>query len=166
MKCADANTRLSLVTAILNSLRAVMPASFEEHGEQARAGEIGSGAGVLRVALVAQLAVERRDRLAPRRRAHAAAATTARARSVTCAAAAGPARRAMWVSGAAASKARYVSTMASGHARPSARARRRAGTPSSNVVWKSVAYSRATASRSRASAMASRRLTVGGAVTS
>src|SRR5579864_1458801 len=61
---------------------------------------------------------------------------------------------------------RYASTTASVQASPSARAARRAGAPSSKVIAKSVTYSRATLSRSAASAMASRSVTVGDAATS
>src|SRR5207245_2683462 len=82
------------------------------------------------------------------------------------AAASGPSLRAMWVSGAAARSVRNVSTTASLQGRPSASARRSAGAPTSKVRWKSVAYSRAIASRGAARAMAARSVTVGGRATS
>src|SRR6266542_981887 len=79
MKCADAKTRLSLVTATLNVLRAVIvgpggpaPAAREQLDVDRRAREVRRRAGVPRVALVAQLAVERRERVPPPRRADSA----------------------------------------------------------------------------------------------
>ena len=72
----------------------------------------------------------------------------------------------MWLSGQAASRVRYVSTTASFQESPAASPRRNTGAPASNVVWKSVAYSRAIASRSAASAIASRSVTVGVPATS
>src|SRR5438876_3150594 len=71
MKWADANTRLSFATAILNCLRAAIspstaaPAAFQQHDADRRAREIRRRAGIPPVTLVAQLAVEHRDRVAP-----------------------------------------------------------------------------------------------------
>src|SRR5260370_42545866 len=53
MKWADAKTRLSFVTAILNSLRAAMvgagvggPPALEQHDQDRRRGEVGRGPGI------------------------------------------------------------------------------------------------------------------------
>src|SRR5213592_1002058 len=154
MKCAEAKTWLSLVTATVNSLRAAIgfpfppppppPAALEQDDVDRGAREVGGGPRVARVALVRQLAIELGD---------------GRPSS-------GPSLRAIWVSGHAASSVRYASTTASLQGSPAANARRSAGAPASNVVWKSVAYSRATASRSAARAIASRNVTVGVPATS
>src|SRR2546430_10872898 len=72
MKWAEAKTRLSFVTATLNCLWVDTPASLEQHHIDARAGEVRRGAGVQRVGVIPQLAVERGERFPPHRRAHAA----------------------------------------------------------------------------------------------
>src|SRR5437879_12492577 len=81
MKCAAAKTRLSFVTVTLNALRSSMslpsrfrpsPATLEQDDVNRRAREVGGGARVQRVGLVAQRAIERGDRLPARRRADAA----------------------------------------------------------------------------------------------
>src|SRR6266702_770398 len=71
MKWAEAKTRLSLVTATLKFLWAGTPAPFEQDQVDRRAGQVGGGAGIQRVGLVPQLAVEGGDRLPPRGRTHA-----------------------------------------------------------------------------------------------
>src|SRR5437899_1815461 len=65
MKWAAANTRLSLDTETLNSLRAdipspLTPSALEQRDEDGSAGEVGRGTRIPGVALVPQLAVERR----------------------------------------------------------------------------------------------------------
>src|SRR6266550_4633432 len=60
MKCAEANTRLSFVTATLNSLWAATPPSFQQHHVNGRAGQVRRGAGVQRVGLVPELTIEHR----------------------------------------------------------------------------------------------------------
>src|SRR5213079_177860 len=72
MKWADAKTRLSFVTATLNSLWAATPPSFQQHHVDGGAGQVRGGAGVQRVGLVPELSVEGGDRVPTRRRAHAA----------------------------------------------------------------------------------------------
>src|SRR2546422_8848949 len=72
MKWAEANTRLSLVTATLNSLWAAMPPSFQQHHVDGRTRQVRGGAGVQRVGLVPELAVERGGRVPARPRAAAA----------------------------------------------------------------------------------------------
>src|SRR5690348_18267261 len=81
MKCAAAKTWLSFVTVTLNSLRSAMslpsrfrpsPAPLEQDDVDRRAREVGGGAGVQRVGLVAQRAIERGHRLPARRRPDAA----------------------------------------------------------------------------------------------
>src|SRR5437764_4402283 len=72
MKWADAKTRLSFVTATLNSLWAATPPSFQQHHVDGGAGQVRGGAGVQRVGLVPELTVEGGDRVPTRRRAHAA----------------------------------------------------------------------------------------------
>src|SRR6267154_6470276 len=59
MKWAEAKTRLSFVTATLNSLWAGTPPSFQQHGVDGRARQVRGGAGVEGVGLVPELAVER-----------------------------------------------------------------------------------------------------------
>src|SRR3989442_12640276 len=77
MKCAEAKTRLSFVTATLNSLRAGIaassrtPAALHQRDEDRGGGEVRRGAWILRVARVAELGVEGRERRAPRGAAHA-----------------------------------------------------------------------------------------------
>src|SRR6266568_5057383 len=61
MKWAEAKTRLSLVTATLKFLWAGTPAPFEQDQVDRRAGQVGGGAGIQRVGLVPQLAVEERQ---------------------------------------------------------------------------------------------------------
>src|SRR5256885_1737220 len=77
MKCADAKTWLSLLTATLNCLRPAIgflfsppPAALQQDDADRGAREIGRGPRVARIALVPQLAVERADRLATGGRAH------------------------------------------------------------------------------------------------
>src|SRR2546426_11514942 len=77
MKCADAKTWLSLVTATLNCLRPAIgfpfpppPAALQQDHADRSAREIGGGPRVARVALVPQLAVERGDRLSTCGSAH------------------------------------------------------------------------------------------------
>src|SRR2546425_1307291 len=77
MKCADAKTWLSLVTATLNCLRPAIgfpfpppPAALQQDHADRSAREIGGGPPVARVALVPQLAVERGDRLSTCGSAH------------------------------------------------------------------------------------------------
>src|SRR2546428_12187804 len=78
MKCAEAKTRLSFVTATLNSLRAGIaassrtPAALHQRDEDRGGGEVRPGARILRVARVPELGVEGRARRAPRGAAHAA----------------------------------------------------------------------------------------------
>src|SRR5260370_41304483 len=72
MKWPAATTKLSFDTATLNSLRAPTPASFEQHRVDCRPAQVGGGAGIQGVGVVAQLAVERGDRLASCRGADAA----------------------------------------------------------------------------------------------
>src|SRR5256885_8109941 len=69
MKCAEAKTRLSFVTATLNSLRAGIapspcrgPAALHQRDEDRGGGEVRRGARILRVAVVAQLGVEGLER--------------------------------------------------------------------------------------------------------
>src|SRR3989442_6300621 len=69
MKWAEAKTRLSFVTATLNCLWAATPPSFQQHDVDARTRQIRGGAGVQRVGLVPELAVERGGRLPARHRA-------------------------------------------------------------------------------------------------
>src|SRR2546425_4573783 len=69
MKWAAANTRLSLDTETLNSLRAdiaspLTPSALEQRDEDGSASEVGRGTRIPGVALVPQLAVERRYVLA------------------------------------------------------------------------------------------------------
>src|SRR5437879_12501318 len=74
MKCAEAKTWLSFVTATRNTLRAAItppPTALEQDHADRGAGEIGGGAGVPRIAFVAQRAIEGGDRRAPRGCAHA-----------------------------------------------------------------------------------------------
>src|SRR3989442_11613468 len=78
MKCADAKTWLSLVTATLNCLRPAIgfsfpppPAALQQDHTDRGAREVGGGPRVARIALVPQLAVERGDRLSTRGSAHA-----------------------------------------------------------------------------------------------
>src|SRR5437867_9494746 len=66
MKWAAANTRLSLDTETLNSLRAdipspLTPSALEQRDKDGSASEVGRGTRIPGVALVPQLAVERRD---------------------------------------------------------------------------------------------------------
>src|SRR5438552_12975224 len=68
MKCAEAKTRLSFVTATLNSLRAGIasspcrgPAALDQRDEDRGGGEVRRGAGVFLVRAVARLALEGRD---------------------------------------------------------------------------------------------------------
>src|SRR5213596_3596458 len=68
MKCAEANTRLSFVTATLNSLWAATPSSFQQHHVNGRAGQVRRGAGVQRVGLVPELTIERGDGIPSRHR--------------------------------------------------------------------------------------------------
>src|SRR5260370_41340369 len=72
MKWAAAKMKLSFVTETLNSLRVPTPASFEQHRVDRRPAQVGGGAGIQGVGLVAQLAVERGDFFAPGRGADAA----------------------------------------------------------------------------------------------
>src|SRR2546427_1436388 len=65
MKWAAANTRLSFDTETLNSLRAdipspLTPSALEQRDKDGSAGEVGRGTRIPGVALVPQLAVERR----------------------------------------------------------------------------------------------------------
>src|SRR2546427_11854823 len=79
MKCADAKTWLSFVTATVNSLRAAIgcpfpplpPAALEQEDIDRRTREVSGGAGVSRVALVSQLAIEGGDCRLSRGCAHA-----------------------------------------------------------------------------------------------
>src|SRR5438309_11343761 len=71
MKCAEAKTRLSFVTATLNSLRAGIapppcrgPAALHQRDEDRGGGEVRRGARILRVARVAELGVEGLERSA------------------------------------------------------------------------------------------------------
>src|SRR2546425_10891775 len=68
MKCAEANTRLSFVTATLNSLWAATPPSFQQYHVNSRAGQVRRGAGVQRVGLVPELTIERGDGIPSRHR--------------------------------------------------------------------------------------------------
>src|SRR3989442_14799820 len=69
MKCADAKTWLSFVTATVNSLRAAIgcpfpplpPAALEQDDIDRPTPEVSGGAGVCRVAPVSQLAIEGGD---------------------------------------------------------------------------------------------------------
>src|SRR5436309_2655666 len=79
MKCAEAKTRLSFVTATLNSLRAGIapspcraPAALRQCDEDRGGGEVRRGARILGIAPVAELGVEGLERLAPGGAAHAA----------------------------------------------------------------------------------------------
>src|SRR5438552_14876946 len=79
MKCAEAKTRLSFVTATLNSLRAGIapspcraPAALHQRDEDRGGGEVRRGARILGVAPVAELGVEGLERLAPGGAAHPA----------------------------------------------------------------------------------------------
>src|SRR2546423_15102325 len=70
MKCAESNTWLSFVTATrkcLPSDNASPPTALEQDDADCGAGQIGGGAGVLRVAFVSQGAVESGDRPSARR---------------------------------------------------------------------------------------------------
>src|SRR2546429_6018468 len=65
MKCADANTWLSFVTATRNCLPSAIaspPTALEQDDADCGAGQIGGGAGILRVAFVSQVAIESGDR--------------------------------------------------------------------------------------------------------
>src|SRR5256884_6725030 len=69
MRWAAANPRLSLDTETLNSLRAdipspLTPSALEQRDKDGSAGEVGRGTRIPGVALVPQLAVERRYVLA------------------------------------------------------------------------------------------------------
>src|SRR5712691_9748075 len=68
MKCAEANTRLSFVTATLNSLWPATPPSFQQYHVNGRPGQVRRGAGVQRVGLVPELPVERGDGIPSRHR--------------------------------------------------------------------------------------------------
>src|SRR5438046_8120015 len=68
MKWADAKTRLSFVTATLNSLWAATPPSFQQHHVNGGAGQVRRGAGVQRIGLVPELTIERGDGIPSRRR--------------------------------------------------------------------------------------------------
>src|SRR5438094_9147299 len=73
MKCADAKTWLSFVTATRNWLPAAIPSpptAFEQDDAGGGAGEIGVGAGVLGIAFVSQRAIEGGDRRSSRGSAH------------------------------------------------------------------------------------------------
>src|SRR5437879_12884790 len=72
MKWAEAKTRLSLVTATLNSLWPAMPPSFQQHHVDGRARQVRGGARVQRIGLVSELAVEGGDGVPARHRADAA----------------------------------------------------------------------------------------------
>src|SRR6266702_7770174 len=72
MKWAEAKTRLSFVTATLNSLWAATPPSFQQHHVDGRTRQVRGGAGVQRVGLVPELAVERGGRVLARHRVDAA----------------------------------------------------------------------------------------------
>src|SRR2546425_13131505 len=72
MKWAEANTRLSFVTATLNSLWAATPPSFQQHHVDGRTRQVRGGAGIQRVGLVPERAVERGGRFPARHRADAA----------------------------------------------------------------------------------------------
>src|SRR2546426_7470009 len=87
MKCAEAKTRLSFVTATLNSLRAGIapspcraPAALRQRDEDRGGGEVRRGARILGVAPVAELGVEGLERLAPGGAAHAAGLRSAAGR--------------------------------------------------------------------------------------
>src|SRR2546430_4109411 len=67
MKWAEAKTRLSFVTATLNSLWATTPPPFQQHDVDARPRQVRGGAGVQRVGLVPELPVERGGRVPTRR---------------------------------------------------------------------------------------------------
>src|SRR2546421_12950315 len=70
MKCADANTWLSFVTATRNCLPSAIaspPTALEQDDADCGAGQIGGGAGILRVAFVSQVAIESGDRRSSRR---------------------------------------------------------------------------------------------------
>src|SRR5439155_24498753 len=70
MKCAYANTRLSFVTATRNCLPSAIaspPTALEQDDADCGAGQIGGGAGILRVAFVSQVAIESGDRRSSRR---------------------------------------------------------------------------------------------------
>src|SRR2546421_11187934 len=74
MKCADAKTWLSFVTATRNCLAAAIaspPTVLEQNDADRGAGEIGGGAGVLGIAFVSQRAIEGGDRRSSPGRAHA-----------------------------------------------------------------------------------------------
>src|SRR5256886_14484033 len=65
MKCADANTWLSFVTATRNCLPSAIaspPTALEQDDADCGAGQIGGGAGVFRVAFVSPVAIESGDR--------------------------------------------------------------------------------------------------------
>src|SRR2546430_7429928 len=68
MKCAEANTRLSFVTATLNCLWAATPPSFQQYHVNGRAGQVRRGAGVQGVGLVPELTIERGDGIPSRHR--------------------------------------------------------------------------------------------------
>src|SRR2546428_10630222 len=59
MKWAEAKTRLSFVTATLNSLWAGTPPSFQQYGVDGRARQVRGGARVAGVGRVPERAVER-----------------------------------------------------------------------------------------------------------
>src|SRR5437773_11348675 len=70
MKCADANTWLSFVTATRNCLPSAIaspPTALEQDDADCGAGQIGGGAGILRVAFVSQVAIESGDLRSSRR---------------------------------------------------------------------------------------------------
>src|SRR5882762_7807497 len=68
MKWAEAKTRLSFVTATLNSLWAATPSPFQQHHVDGRTRQVRGGAGVEGVGLVPELAVERGGGVPSRRR--------------------------------------------------------------------------------------------------
>src|SRR3989449_8859737 len=68
MKWAEANTRLSFVTATLNCLWAATPPSFQQYHVNGRAGQVRRGAGVQGVGLVPELTIERGDGIPSRHR--------------------------------------------------------------------------------------------------
>src|SRR5256885_10667561 len=72
MKCADAKTWLSFVTATRNCLAAAIaspPTVLEQNDADRGAGEIGGGAGGLGISFVSQRAIEGGDRRPSPRRA-------------------------------------------------------------------------------------------------
>src|SRR5207245_2908489 len=189
MKCADAKTWLSLLTATLNCLRPAIgflfsppPAALQQDDADRGAREIGRGPRVARIALVPQLAVERADRLAtggsahpsrvehgPRPSLHVDRVLRANLTGDVRVRPGGQKCEVGLDYGVAPGKPRRGRPAQRRHSRqasPAASARRSAGTPASKVVSKSVAYSRAIASRPAASAIAARNVTVGVPVTS